>query len=120
MILKHPGDAVELISKAPASGIWRMADDGSISFVRRTLDWTNVTGENEAFYLRVYTAGDYRYHGADMGILVARGRMQTDDRKLYERAKKWAAGINGQFQCVQVPPEMPVHPPQADSVNKMY
>ena len=50
--------------------------------MRRTLDWTNVTGENEAFYLRVYTAGDYRYHGADMGILVARGRMQTDDRKL--------------------------------------
>ncbi len=97
-----------------------MAEDGSIKFVRRTLDWTNVTGENEAFYLRVYTAGDYRYHGADMGILVARGRMQTDDRKLLERAKKWAAGINSQFQCVPLPPEMPVHPPQADSVNKMY
>ena len=55
-----------------------------------------------------------------MGILVARGRMQTDDRKLFERAKKWAAGINGQFQCVPLPPEMPVHPPAADSVNKMY
>jgi biotin carboxylase len=120
LILKHPGDAVELISKAPASGIWRMADDGGISFVRRTLDWTNVTGENEAFYLRVYTGGDYRYHGADMGILVARGRMQTDNRKLFERAKKWAAGINGQFQCVPLPPEMPVHPPAADAVNKMY
>src|SRR5882724_9844942 len=120
LILKHPGDDVELISKAPSSGIWRMGEDGSLKFVRRTLDWTNVTGENEAFYLRVYTGGDYRYHGADMGILVARGRMQTDDRKLFDRAKRWAAGINGQFQCVPLPPEMPVHPPEADSINKMY
>lgn len=120
LILKHPGDDVEIITKAPASGIWRMADDGSISFVRRTLDWTNVTGENEAFYLRVYTAGDYRYHGADMGILVARGRMQTDDRKLLDRAKRWAAGIRAQFHCVPVPPEAPVAPPAAESVHKMY
>ena len=120
LILKQTGDKVELISKAPASGIWRMAEDGSIKFVRRTLDWTNVTGENEAFYLRVYTGGDYRYHGADLGILVTRGRMQTDERRLLERAKKWNAGINGQFQCVPLPPEMPVHPPEADSINKMY
>ena len=42
LILKHPGDEVELISKAPASGIWRMGEDGSLKFVRRTLDWTNV------------------------------------------------------------------------------
>ena len=87
LILKWPGDDVEIISKAPASGIWRMDENGKIGFVRRTLDWTNVTGENEAFYMRVYTAGDYRYHGADMGILVARGRMQTDDRKLHERCE---------------------------------
>jgi len=37
-----------------------------------------------------------------------------------DRAKKWAAGISSQFQCVPLPPEMPVHPPEADSVNKMY
>ena len=120
LILKWPGDDVEVISKAPASGIWRMDEHGKIGFVRRTLDWTNVTGENEAFYMRVYTAGDYRYHGADMGILVARGRMQTDDRKLHERAKRWAAGINGQFQCVPVAPEVPVHIPDPATTHKMY
>jgi biotin carboxylase len=120
LILKWPGDDVEIISRAPASGIWRMDENGKIAFVRRTLDWTNVTGENEAFYMRVYTAGDYRYHGADMGILVARGRMQTDDRKLHERAKRWAAGINGQFQCVPVAPEVPVHIPDPTTAHKMY
>ena len=98
---------MELISKAPASGIWRMGEDGSLKFVRRTLDWTNVTGENEAFYLRVYTAGDYRYHGADMGILVARGRMQTDDRQLVRRAKAWAKAIHDRFETVPVPATAP-------------
>ena len=89
LILKYPVDRVEMITKAPASGIWRMDDKGEISLVRKSIDWFLVSGENEAFYLRVYTAGDYRYHGADMGILVSRGRMQTDDRKLTERAKQW-------------------------------
>jgi biotin carboxylase len=120
LILKHSGEEVELISRAPASGIWHMTGDGSIKFVRRTLDWTNVTGEEEAFYLRVYTAGDYRYHGADLGILVARGRMQTDDRQLYERARQWAAGIKGEFHCVPLPPAMDVQPPAVDTLNKMY
>jgi len=80
-----------------------------------------VSGENEAFYLRVYTAGDYRYHGADMGILVSRGRMQTDDRKLKPRAKEWAAAIHRQFQCVPIGSSAPAPViPAADSVNKMY
>ena len=120
LILKHPGDAVELISKAPASGIWRMAEDGSIKSraPHPRLDQRHRR-ERGLLPARLH-GGDYRYHGADMGILVARGRMQTDERRLLERAKKWAAGINGQFQCVPLPPEMPVHPPEADSINKMY
>ncbi len=121
LILKHPIDEVEIITKAPASGIWRMGKDGNISLVRKSIDWFLVSGEDEAFYLRVYTAGDYRYHGADMGILVSRGRMQTDTRKLTARAKKWAAAINAQFHCSPLPKSAPVPEiPAADSINKMF
>jgi biotin carboxylase len=119
LILKQTEDKVELITKAPSSGVWRLNDDGSISFVRRALDWHTVADENEAFYLRVYGAGEYRYHGADLGILVARGRMQTDDRQLTERAKRWAAGINAQFEGSAPPPEQPVTPPEW-SISKMF
>ena len=80
LILKYPVDRVEMITKAPASGIWRMDDQGESKLIRKSIDWFLVSDENEAFYLRVYSAGDYRYHGADMGILVSRGRFQTDDR----------------------------------------
>ena len=88
LILKYPIDKIEMITKAPASGIWQMDDKGHIKLVRKSIDWFLVSGEQEAFYLRVYTAGDYRYKGADVGILVSRGRMQNDDRTLTERAKK--------------------------------
>ncbi len=77
-----------------------MNSDGNVSFVRRAAQITSVGDEQEAFYLRVYGVGQYRYYGADLGILVAHGRMQTDDRKLIDRAKLWNAGIKAQFQGV--------------------
>ena len=119
LVLKQTEDKVETITKAPVSGVWRMHDDGRVEFVRRTLDWHTVGDENEAFYLRVYGVGEYRYHGADLGILVARGRMQTDNRELTERAKRWAAAINGQFQGAAPALEQPVAPPPW-SPSKMF
>lgn len=120
LILKYPVDRVEMITRAPSSGIWRMNDDGDISLVRKAIDWFLVAGEDEAFYLRVYTAGDYRYHGADIGILVSRGRFQTDDRKLNARAKQWVAAIHKQFAAIPVSgPSAPVPPPMHDT-SKMF
>ncbi len=112
LILKQTEDKVELITRAPASGIWKMQPDGGIRYDRFASDWTEVVGEDEAFYMRVYGAAEYRYKGADIGILVTRGRMQTDDRQLLERARQWAAGINAQFEGVPPAPEMPVVPPE--------
>ncbi|MGE3967831.1 MAG: biotin carboxylase [Dongiaceae bacterium] len=120
LILKHTGDGVELITRAPASGIYRMEDDGRIRYSRPDTEWSNVSGEDEAFYMRVYSAGDYRYHGADLGIVVARGRMQSDRRQLLARARQWAAGIKGEFQAIPVPPEMPAPPSPPETVNKMF
>ena len=47
--------------------------------------------------LCVSKEGDYLYEGADMGILVSRGRMMTDDFKLNARAKKWISAIRGKY-----------------------
>jgi hypothetical protein len=110
LILKNTGQDVELITQAPLSGIYHMADDGTVHFVRRAAQMTAVGDEHEAFYMRVYGAGQYRYYGADMGILVTRGRMQTDDRRLTDRAKLWNAGIKGQFKAIRPPPAAPALP----------
>ena len=118
LVLKHTEDQVRVITKAPQSGIWRMEEDGEISFVRKSIDWNNVGDEEDAFYLRVYCEGEYSYLGADMGILVARGRMQSDDRQLLPRAQQWIKAINGQYEFKSLDElEVPFIP--NESVRKM-
>lgn len=100
MVIKYTTDDVQRVTEAPRSGIWRMRDDGSIYFWRMDTHRRYVEKENEAFFLRITRPGDWFYEGADMGILVMRGRMMTDDFQLTERAKKWLAAIRGQFKSV--------------------
>ena len=97
LVLKQTEDKVRLLTHAPRSGVWSMDKYGGIAFDRSDLDWTNVIDNDEAFYLRVYREGDYTYKGADLGIIVSRGRMQTEQRELRERAKLWTAAINAEF-----------------------
>jgi biotin carboxylase len=110
-ILKQTEDAVELITEAPSSGIWREAGDG-ISFARRDTDWHTVSSQSEAFYLRIAGAGHYRYPGADLGILVTRGRFMSEQHELLDRARSWITGIKAQFRSVPPGEESPVAKPE--------
>ncbi len=118
LVLKQVTDDVELITQAPSSGLWRLSDDGSVRFIREETDWHNVGGHNEAFYLRVHGAGEYRYPGADLGILVTRDRMQTDTRELLERGVRWAEAMGAQFQGE--PPQGRVVTPQELLYGKWF
>ena len=109
IILKDTGDAVELLTRAPQTGIWRLEGDG-MRFVRWGHDWHSLQDETEGFFLRVLGPGDYRYPGADLGVLVARSRMQTDDNQLTDRAREWIAAVHGQFTSAPAPaPAEPAH-----------
>jgi biotin carboxylase len=110
-ILKQTDDRVEQIVDAPASGVWRMGSDHAISYARRETDWHTVADESEAFYLRIAGPGHYRYPGADLGIMVTRGRFLDDDHELTDRARRWIDGVQSQFASEpidrQVPPIQP-------------
>jgi len=108
LVLKQTEDTVGVITQAPASGRWRMNDDGAIHFVRHERDWHTVTHEQEAFYLRVSGVGEHCYQGCDLGILVMPGRVQTDARRLSERARAWTAGIKAHFQRRPSTPAAPL------------
>jgi biotin carboxylase len=97
LVLKDTGDDVELLTAAPKTGIWRLEDSGAIGFARWGNDWHSLHDESEAFFLRVLGPGDYRYPGADLGVIVARSRMQTEDNQLTERAHEWIEGIHNEF-----------------------
>ena len=97
LIIKHTEDTIEYVSEAPKSGIYKMFDTGHIQYDRMDTHRRAVESENEAFFLHISKQGDYLYEGADMGILVSRGRMMTDDFKLNARAKKWIKAIRSKY-----------------------
>lgn len=100
LIIKYTDKAVDRITKAPKTGIYPMQDDGTILFSRMDTHRRAVESEKEAFFLRISDVGGYRYEGADLGILVTRGRMMTDKFKLNERAKKWISAIRNEFEAM--------------------
>ncbi len=109
LIMKEPGDEVERILAAPRTGSWRMTDGGALAFEHVSNDWHEITSEDEAFFMRVYGPGDYKFHGADLGILVTKGRMQTAEG-LTERCRRYITGIRAHYQSEALPAAPAVKP----------
>jgi biotin carboxylase len=103
MVIKHTEDNVDIITHAPQSGIYKMMPDGQVVYDRFDYHRRAVESEDEAFYLRISNAGDYRYEGADLGILVTRGRSMTKDFKLTAKSKRWIDGIKKAYSARPLP-----------------
>jgi hypothetical protein len=80
-------------------------------FRRAALDWHQLQNESEAFYLRIYGAGDYRWKGADLGVLVTKGRLQRTTAKgaasLTIHAKHLVDAIRAQYVGTPLVPPAP-------------
>jgi len=100
VVIKHCDNTVDLIRQAPRTGIWCIDDRGDVTWSRWGSDWHSIQDESEAFFLRVSGPGDYLYKGADLGVLISRGRFQTDDGKLSARARLWIEAIKRCFASV--------------------
>lgn len=97
LVVKHPGPDIDRVLAAPPSGIWRLEADGAVEYSRFDYHRRAVETEREAFWLRIAGPGDFRYEGADLGILITRGRLMTDDFELNGRAQAWIRGIRRHF-----------------------
>lgn len=93
VVMKSTDKTVDIVTNAPPTGIYRMALDGTVSYDRFDFDRQAIESENEAFFMRITGPGDYRYEGADLGILITRGRVMGDDFELNDRARNWIRGI---------------------------
>jgi biotin carboxylase len=109
LIMKEPNDSVERILEAPQTGTWHLSEDGELTFARVSNDWHEITHEDECFFLRVYAPGDYRFKGADLGILVTKGRMQTS-AGLTQRCRRYIDGIRAQYRSEKLPEPPDVMP----------
>ncbi len=101
LVIKHTEDTIEQVTDAPRSGIWRMKKSGKIKYDRMDTHRRAIENEDEAFFLRITRVGDYFYEGADIGILVLRGRLMTDDFQLKDRAKAWIKALKAEYKSIE-------------------
>lgn len=78
MVMKETDDVVQRLTATPRTGQYFLDSTGELVFRRPALDWHQLQNESEAFFLRIYGPGDYRWKGADLGVLVTKGRLQID------------------------------------------
>ena len=113
LIIKETDTEVELLTAAPKTGIWRLDDEGTAS-VRALGERLAQPDRRGRGVLPARAApGEYRYKGADLGVLVARGRMQTDDNQLTERCRQWVKALRAEFVGVPAPPAESYDAPMA-------
>lgn len=111
LVIKHTEDTVDVVSQAPETGIYRMLPDGRVEFDRFDFHRRSVESENEAFFMRILNVGDYRYEGADLGILVTRGRSMTTGFNLTDRSKNWIKGIKANYAARPLPSTVKLEDP---------
>ena len=87
-----------------------MEDDGTLTYNRFDYHRRAVESEREAFFLRILGPGDFRYEGADLGILVTRGRAMDKNFQMTDRSKQWVDGIKSMFSAKPLPSAAPTEP----------
>ncbi len=78
MVMKETDDIVQKLTATPRTGQYSLDSSGALQFRRAALDWHQLQNESEAFFLRIYGPGDYRWKGADLGVVVTKGRLQVN------------------------------------------
>lgn len=108
VIINETSPDIELFTATPRTGVWRIDDDGRVSFARTANDWATLLDGSEAFYMRVAAPGDLRSEGAQLGVLVTRGHLQTADYQLTERCQRWVKGMRAKFVSTPLVPAAPI------------
>jgi glutathione synthase/RimK-type ligase-like ATP-grasp enzyme len=103
MILEHTAETIDMVTQAPPSGIWHMAEDGTVQFARPAFHLQALTNEAKAFFLRTIDAGHTPVKGDCIGRLITHGRLMTDDYRLTERARAWIRGLRAHFATSATP-----------------
>lgn len=108
LIITETSPEIEIFTATPHTGVYRLDEEGRVSFARQAHDWATLLDGSEAFYMRVAAPGDLRCEGAQLGVLVTRGHLQTEDYQLTERCRRWVKGIKSKFGSTPLAPATPL------------
>jgi hypothetical protein len=114
MVIKETRSVIERIDTAAPTGAYLVNPEGALVFQRTALDWHQLQHDGEAFFLRIYGPGDFRWKGADLGVLITKGRLQTArpgrPESLTIRARHFIDAIRAFYSGTPImpPPSKPV------------
>jgi hypothetical protein len=101
MVVKQTDPIFDQITVAAPTGQYTLDANGALVFRHAALDWHQLRDESEAFWLRIYGPGSYRWQGCDLGVLVVRGpvRQTSGERAgaLTPRAELMVDSIRAHF-----------------------
>jgi hypothetical protein len=122
MVIKETSPVVELITSSAPTGQYAIDRSGALVFKRAALDWHQLQNDSEAFFLRIYGAGAYRWRGADLGVVVTKGRLQhsvgNGPYSLTIRAKHLIEAIREQYTGLPLKDAKPPAPTSQNSTIK--
>jgi hypothetical protein len=106
VLIHETAPTFERIVHAAATGQYRLDADGTWVYRCAAADWHQLQNDSEAFFLRIYGAGDYRWNGAALGVLVVKGRLGSADRpdELSPRTKQLIDSIRAQYSGTPLVP----------------
>ncbi|MDN5877473.1 MAG: biotin carboxylase [Brevibacterium sp.] len=110
MVIKETADITEYITHSPLTGQYYLDQYGTLTYKRAALDWHPLQNGNEVFFLRIFGAGEYRWKGADLGVLVTKNPLQTKaggPSALSIRAKHFIDSVRAMYAGVPVAVEDP-------------
>jgi hypothetical protein len=103
LIIEHTARTADVVTDVPASGIWRLAANGTISWARRAFAPRDIRDETEALFLCTVVPGQVVFPGNCLGRLLTRGPLLTDDGQLGPRAQAWVRGFRQHFASPALP-----------------
>jgi hypothetical protein len=98
LVLKHVGATLQRLQAAPASGVYRLGDDGRLHAVQRGHDRRQARAADEGFVLRLMAEGEWAYPGADLAIVCLNRVLRAADGTLNEAGARWAQALDGAFE----------------------
>jgi biotin carboxylase len=97
LILKYTGAELQHLTQAPVSGVYALQDDGTLQFEAASVNRRDALGANQAYVLRIMSAGECVYHGADLAIMFVNEVVRSADGALNAAGVRWVNALKAQF-----------------------
>lgn len=87
LVMQHQRPGTWQITDAPRTGLYRIGEDASLTFVRPDLDWQEIIEPDEAFWFKSSGDSEIVSRGNDIGLLITRRRAQEEHYALTDETK---------------------------------